>query len=150
MSRNVSLEDLKAWAAEGRPVAMAALARYEQSLPAPAPKKHKYRAKPERVDGLYFPSKLEADLYRWLKVLRDDSREALHFFTQVVWTSRAGNTLTIDFLVVRRGEVWALDAKGKELADFKAKRREFEQETGRKLWLIRKGDALPWCRAEPS
>lgn len=33
----------------------------------PPPKKHKYQAKPQRIDGHYFPSKAEAERYLVLK-----------------------------------------------------------------------------------
>ena len=150
--RGLTEQDLRALAAAGNPTAAAALAAYEREIeaekPKEKPKRSKYRNQSERIGPLFFPSKLEADFYRLQKARNDNAADPFLVFTQVTWVSPSGNRLVFDFLALDRvaGQdmAYVMDAKGKVMADWEAKRREFEHHTGRQVILLKRGDRLPW------
>jgi len=66
---------------------------------ATAKKPGKYRSEPVQVEGIRFDSKLEADRYRELKLLRQ-SGEVLYFLRQVPFDAATRVVYRADFLVV--------------------------------------------------
>jgi Protein of unknown function (DUF1064) len=65
----------------------------------PAVTKSKYRAKITEVDGIKFASKLEADRYKQLKLLKA-SGEICYFLRQVPFDLPGGAVYRCDFMVV--------------------------------------------------
>jgi hypothetical protein len=81
-------------------------------------KPHKYGAEETIVDGIKFPSKLEARYYSDLK-LRVRSGEVLFFLRQVP-LHLAGTRMVIDFQEFHAdGTVHFVDTKGYETKEFK-------------------------------
>lgn len=76
---------------------------------------------PTTVGGIRFDSKLEADLYRELRLL-SDLGEIRHFLRQVPIHLAQGKTMRVDFAVQCEGRelVW-LDAKGKATSEWLTK-----------------------------
>ena len=78
----------------------------------------KFRNKPCRIDGFYFPSKHEAAWYERLKIMREMG-EILYFHRQVMFDLPGGTTCKVDFMAIYpSGRVRYMDAKGKRLASF--------------------------------
>lgn len=76
------------------------------------------------VDGIRFDSKREAKYYEYLKRLREKG-EIKYFLRQVPIHLPGGTKLVVDFMVVdAQGDVEFIDAKGRETAMFRMKRRE--------------------------
>lgn len=74
--------------------------------------RHKFKAKPQELDGIKFPSKKEAKRYRELKTLQELG-EVLFFLRQVPFHLEAGVKYVCDFLVFwTNGEVSIEDVKG--------------------------------------
>ena len=74
--------------------------------------RHKFKAKPQELDGIKFASKKEAKRYRELKTLREIG-EVLFFLRQVPFHLEAGVKYVCDFLVFwTNGEVTIEDVKG--------------------------------------
>lgn len=74
--------------------------------------RHKFKAKPQELDGIKFPSKKEAKRYRELKTLQELG-EVLFFLRQVPFHLEAGVKYVCDFLVFWiNGEVTIEDVKG--------------------------------------
>lgn len=74
--------------------------------------RHKFKAKPQELDGIKFPSKKEAKRYRELKTLQELG-EVLFFLRQVPFHLEAGVKYVCDFLVFwTSGEVTIEDVKG--------------------------------------
>ncbi len=88
--------------------------------------KHKFHAKPRVVDGIRFPSTLEARYYQQLKI-RQRAGEIVFFLRQVPIHLPGGTKLVIDFLEFHSDEtVHFVDTKGYETNSFKVKKREVE------------------------
>jgi Protein of unknown function (DUF1064) len=68
-------------------------------------RRSKYRAKITEVDGIKFASKLEADRYKQLKLLKA-SGEICYFLRQVPFDLPGGSTYRCDFMVVSK--VWKI------------------------------------------
>ena len=74
--------------------------------------RHKFKAKPQELDGIKFPSKKEAKRYKELKTLQELG-EVLFFLRQVPFHLEAGVKYVCDFLVFwTNGEVTIEDVKG--------------------------------------
>jgi hypothetical protein len=100
-------------------------------------KAHKFHAKGTNVDGLHFPSKLEARCYEEQKFRRDITHEVLWFICQVPFRLPGSVTYRLDFLcVLANGGVELIDAKGYDTDIGKLKRKQVEQLYGVdiKLW----------------
>jgi Protein of unknown function (DUF1064) len=91
----------KAWA--NRFVSPGLVAADLKALPAVKPPyfgpKSKYRAKITEVDGIKFASKLEADRYKQLKLLKA-SGEVCYFLRQVPFDLPGGAVYRCDFMVI--------------------------------------------------
>lgn len=97
--------------------------------------KHKYNSKETWVDNLRFPSKLEARCYEWLK-LRQQAGEVLWFVRQVGFDLGGGVRHKVDFLAaLATGGFDLIDAKGKDIAEGKARRKIVEAKYGVKIQL---------------
>ena len=100
--------------------------RYLQPNGGKPEKGNKYGAVPTVVDGIRFDSKREARYYETLKA-RLAAGEIRYFLRQVPLHLPGGTKLVVDFLVVELdGRNRFIDAKGRETATFKVKRREVE------------------------
>lgn len=86
---------------------------------------HKYRAVATEVDGIRFASKLEAKVYRELRLRRDaEGGDVAYFLRQVPLHLPGGVKLVVDFVAfMRDGSVAYIEAKGVETQAFRAKRR---------------------------
>lgn len=90
--------------------------------------RHKFHAIRTELDGIKFPSKLEARCYEDLK-RRKLSGEVLGFLRQVPIHFTSGIKYIVDFLVFNvDGTCRFLEAKGFETATYKLKRRMMAQE----------------------
>lgn len=89
---------------------------------------HKFRAVRTEVDGVKFPSKLEARCYQQLK-LKQAAGEVLFFLRQVPIHFISGIKYVLDFLVFNvDGSVLFLEAKGMSTPQWQLKRRLLAQE----------------------
>jgi hypothetical protein len=92
----------------------------------PLPLRHKFHAKPTELDGIKFPSKLEARRYAELQVLRA-AGEVLFFLRQVPFHLPGGVTYRVDFQIFwTDGRVSFEDAKGVATEVYRIKRRQVE------------------------
>jgi hypothetical protein len=101
---------------------------------------HKYHATPNYVDGLRFDSKLEAELYKALK-LRQQARQLRYFLRQVPFELEGGVKYRADFVAFPYEgieEVW--DAKGVDTPLSSTKRRQVEARYNIRILL--------WTRTE--
>ena len=105
---------------------------------APRKRQHKFNAIKTTVDGINFPSKHEAEVYRKLKAQRDAG--AIHcFLRQVPLHLPGGTRLVVDFLALSPEalkHVRFIDAKGMLTDVFKVKRREAEFHFGIKVECV--------------
>lgn len=89
-------------------------------------KPHKYKAKPNVVDGIRFDSKKEAAYYLALKD-RVRAGEVITFLRQVPIHLPGGTKLVVDFLEFHAdGTAHVVDVKGMQTEAFKIKKREVE------------------------
>jgi hypothetical protein len=96
-------------------------------------KGHKYNAQATWVDGIQFPSKLEARCYEELK-LRQTAGEVLWFVRQVPFDIGGGVRHRVDFLAaLSSGGIELIEAKGRDLGEGKARRRQVEARYGVKI-----------------
>ena len=87
---------------------------------------HKFGAQKKKVDGIKFPSELEADYYATLKMLQK-LEVVLFFLRQVPLHLTGGSKLIVDFLVFwSDGRVTFEDTKGVQTPVYKLKKREVE------------------------
>lgn len=93
---------------------------------APA-KKHKYCAEPCEVDGIRFPSKLEAHCWRTLRAM-EQAREIANLRRQVAFDLGAGIKYVADFVCERDGRVTVIEAKGAQTPAWRLKKRLFERQ----------------------
>lgn len=88
--------------------------------------KHKFHAVQTALDGIKFPSKLEARYYQQLK-LRQRAGDVVFFLRQTPLHLPGGTKLVIDFLVFNAdGTVSFIDVKGMQTPAFKMKKKEIE------------------------
>lgn len=105
-----------------------------------AAKRHKYGAVATERDGIRFDSRLEADRYRELTLLRA-SGEVSHFLRQTPIHLPSGTKLVIDFLVFwSDGSVTYEDTKGRQTPVFRVKRREVEYLYPFKITILTRAD----------
>jgi len=91
-------------------------------------KLHKFNAVRTEVDNHKFPSKLEANYYKKLKLLQQ-AGEVIGFFMQVPLHFKCGTTYRMDFLVFYAdGTCKGVETKGILTPDFKIKAKMVEQE----------------------
>lgn len=88
---------------------------------------HKFRAKPQVLDGYRFPSKKEGKYYLELKN-RVKSGEVVFFLMQVPLQIQHDMKYIVDFVEFRSdGTVHFIDVKGYETKEFKLKKKLVEQ-----------------------
>ncbi|PJK00823.1 hypothetical protein CO641_02305 [Lysobacteraceae bacterium NML91-0213] len=118
---------------DAMPAGMRTLLQRQQAQPrgykppaAPEKRANKYGAIPTVVDGIRFDSKREANYYQRLK-LEQGAGQVQYFLRQVPLHLPGGTKLVVDFVVVMAdGRIRYVDAKGRETATFRVKRREVE------------------------
>ena len=77
------------------------------------PKPHKYNAKKTIVDGITFPSKLEAKYYHYLKLKKQGGCIA-YFLRQIPFQLPGNTKYFVDFMIVdSEGKIEFVDVKGK-------------------------------------
>lgn len=104
----------------------------------PAPASSKYRAQPVVIDGIRFPSKLQASVYGSIKLLQR-AGEVHYFLREVPLHLPGGVIYRVDFLVFYAdGRVRYLDAKGVETPVFKTKCRVAEATYPVKIETVRR------------
>lgn len=90
------------------------------------PIKHKFKAKPQNVDGIHFASKKESQHYGLLKKLVDLG-EVLFFLRQVPLHLPGNIKYICDFVVFwENGEVTFEEVKGFKTGLYKAKKKMIE------------------------
>ena len=88
--------------------------------------RHKFRAKPQELDGIKFASKKEAKRYLELKMLQA-SGDVLFFLRQVPFHLQGGVKYVADFLVFwSNGEVTIEDVKGLKTPMYNTKKKQVE------------------------
>lgn len=88
--------------------------------------RHKFRAKPQELDGIKFASKKEAKRYQELKILQS-SGEVLFFLRQTPFHLTGGVKYLSDFLVFwNNGTVTIEDVKGLKTPMYNTKRKQVE------------------------
>lgn len=98
----------------------------------------KYKAIPTYVDGLRFPSKLEARYYSQLK-LRLLAHDIKYFLRQVPFDLPGKIKYYCDFMVVELdGSIRYIDTKGVETATFKLKKKQVEALYPVKIEIVKK------------
>jgi hypothetical protein len=103
--------------------------------------KSKYGAKITIVDGIRFPSKLEAECYSVLKSLQEKEK-ILFFLTQVPFRLPNNKKHYLDFLVFLPNKVLFLESKGKDLPLGKFKREQVEFLYKIKIKLVEKAQEI--------
>lgn len=87
---------------------------------------HKFKAKPCELDGIKFPSRLEARYYQHLK-LRQKAGEVILFLRQTPFHLPGGLKYVVDFTVfLSDGSVEFVDTKGRDTPMSIAKRKQTE------------------------
>lgn len=109
------------------------------ALLARPPGKHKYKAKPVTLDGIRFDSTAEANRFALLKQLErvghiSELRLQPHYELHAPSGEVIGRYVA-DFEYVENGETVTEDVKGVSTDLFKWKRRHFEAEYSRKIWI---------------
>lgn len=88
------------------------------------PQKNKYNAKRTIVDGISFPSQLEANTYRHLKTMKEAGEIQEIELQSTVHLTLAKIAYKTDFKVsVNSQYAYWVEAKGKEMDTFKLKKR---------------------------
>lgn len=118
-------------------------------------KSSKYKAKKTVIDGIVFDSKLEAEYYVYLKMLkklgkiqgfdRQMKYELIPSYKQTDTNKTIrGVSYVVDFVVYYNDNTVAyIDTKGYETADFKIKKKLFETKYQVRLLLVkRKGKSF--------
>lgn len=90
------------------------------------PLKHKFKAKPQKIDGIHFASKAEAAYYRHLQ--NAEALGYLLFFLRQVPLHLPGNTrYVVDFVEFwDNGDILFTDVKGVETTLYKLKKKQVE------------------------
>lgn len=105
----------------------------------------KYRAIPEVIDGIRFPSRLEAARYRELKKL-ERAGEIRELRIHVKYPLKVGNKVVCNYIAdseyldVRIGQRVTEDVKGVPTPVYKLKRKMFEAQYGSQIREITKKD----------
>jgi hypothetical protein len=100
----------------------------------------KYRNTPTTIDGITFDSRLEAEYYSHLKLLKA-AGIVRYFLTQVSIRLSCGSRYVADFEVIYEdGRIEFVDTKGIETQVFKLKKRMVEREYPITLKIVKKGD----------
>jgi len=86
---------------------------------------HKFHAKKTEVDGIKFPSRLEARVYCQLKLLRK-SNLFLFFLRQIPFDLPGPSKHFVDFCVFYKNGVKFIEAKGRDLPVGRLKRKQAE------------------------
>lgn len=98
----------------------------------------KYKAKPTEIDGLKFPSKMEANYYYQLK-LRMMAHEIIGFCRQPRFSLGAGVEYVADFIVFYKDGAEVVEVKGYETDVWKVKRKFFTEKYPQlKLTVVKK------------
>jgi hypothetical protein len=88
--------------------------------------RHKFKAKPQKVDGIHFASKKEAAYYHYLNKIVENG-EVLFFLRQVPLHLPGGVKYVCDFVVFwENGEVTFEDVKGFRTEVYKIKKKMIE------------------------
>lgn len=102
-------------------------------------RKHKFSAKKTELDGIKFPSKLEASYYERLKLLQK-AGEVVFFLRQVPFHLGGGVTYRVDYQVFyTNGEVAFIDVKGHETEEFITKKKLVESMYPVEIEVVKKG-----------
>jgi hypothetical protein len=91
--------------------------------------KHKYNAKPERIDGYYFDSQAEARRYMELKLLAragEISDLGIHPCFELIVNDTKVGVIELDFEYMERGQKTVEDVKGVSLPLYILKRNLFK------------------------
>jgi hypothetical protein len=103
-------------------------------------KAHKYHAKGTDVDGIHFPTKLEARCYEEQKFRRDVTREVAFFLRQTPFHLEGGVVYRCDFFcVLAAGGIEVIDAKGYDTRESINKRKQVKARYGVEVKLWRGG-----------
>ncbi len=101
--------------------------------------KHKFNAKQTELDGIKFPSKLEASYYSTLR-LRQKCGEVIFFLRQVPLHMIGGSKYVVDFVeFLADGTVKFIDCKGMDTPMSALKRKEIEAIYPIKIDIVKKG-----------
>lgn len=88
--------------------------------------KHKYHAKPQKVDNIHFGSKKEAQYYGQLKILQQNG-DILFFIRQVPFHLPGNSTYRADFMEFwSDGNIKVTEIKGYETQVWKLKKKLVE------------------------
>lgn len=91
------------------------------------PLKHKFKAKPQKIDGIHFASKAEAAYYRHLQNA-ECLGELLFFLRQVPLHLPGASRYVVDFVEFwANGDIQFTDVKGMETQLYKLKKRQVEE-----------------------
>lgn len=85
----------------------------------------KYNAKSTEVDGIKFPSRLEAGVYNQLKVLQREGHFKF-FLRQPSFDLPGASKHRIDFAVFYEDKVKFIESKGRDLPEGKLRRKQVE------------------------
>lgn len=99
--------------------------------------KHKFLAKPQKIDDKHFSSKLEARYYQKLKDAQA-AGELLFFLRQVGFDLPGKSKYVVDFVEFWPDEVIFTDCKGLETQTFKLKQRQIEEIYPIKINIVKK------------
>jgi hypothetical protein len=114
-----------------------------QPISSKGPAAHKYGAKEVWVDNIRFSSKLEAEHYKILKLLKA-SGEIRYFLRQVKF-HLPGTTHLVDWMVVTDGPPAFLDSKGYDLPMGRLKRKQVLELYGVQIHVWTSPAELPQC-----
>jgi len=118
---NITADELKA----ALPPALYAKVQAQLGIPA-KPKRQKYGNQPVYVDGIRFPSRLEANFYAGLKVAQD--AKAIRWFCRQARFAIEGGEWVSDFIVVMLdGTVRVIDCKGFKTKGYRHQKRQIRQ-----------------------
>ena len=88
--------------------------------------RHKYHAQPQKIDGIHFGSKKEAQYFGQLKLLQR-AGEIIFFLRQVPFHIGAGITYRLDFMEFwSNGDIKFVEIKGFETKEWKIKKKLVE------------------------
>lgn len=102
---------------------------------------HKYGAIKTEVNGIKFPSKLEANCYSVLKLLEKEKKVRM-FLRQVPFDIGGGAKHVVDFCVFTPKHVLFIEAKGRDLSHGKLKRRQVEELYGVEIHVATKPEQI--------
>ena len=106
----------------------------------------KHRNQRTLFNGRHYPSKLQAQCAQWLQ-LRKDFKEIDFYLEEVPFRLPGGATHRLDFMVVTRGlPNEYIEAKGRDLALGKMKRRMVEELYGIRIRVWTNEDAKRFVR----